>query len=216
MKQSKSAPRRRPAAGWRVLAGLLALFALSGVAAFEPLAGAHYEFGRGLSLPALNLELRGYTTVHAQDLEGEEAQIQWHDLSLFGIWTPAPGWQAGLNALVHNIRQLPPNAPVHTVNLPSTGWLPPGSGPALMQRQLPPGRQSSHQLVRMPAPGLPGRLLFRVPARPPASTTVPLPSGFPLYPTGCAAGGCCPAGRGLSQVVFHPAAALPHTARIAK
>lgn len=61
--------------------------------AFEPLADAHYEFGRGLSLPAINLELRGYTTVHAEDLEGESANAQWHDLSLFAIWTPAPTWQ---------------------------------------------------------------------------------------------------------------------------
>ncbi len=93
MKQSTSAPRLCPAGRARALVLLATLALQTGVAAMEPLAAAHYEFGRGLELPALHLDLRGYTTVRAQDLEGEAAQIQWHDFSLFAIWTPAPTWQ---------------------------------------------------------------------------------------------------------------------------
>lgn len=91
MKRTTHAPRRA------VLMRAVALCALCLVQlhaqAFDALAGASYEFGRGLTLPALNLELRGYTTLHVEDLEGEAANAQWHDLSLFAIWSPAPGWQ---------------------------------------------------------------------------------------------------------------------------
>ncbi len=93
MKRSTSAPPLRRAGLLRALALLAGLLFEVDAAAFEPLADAHYEFGRGLELPALNLALRGYTTLHAQDLEGEAARIEWHDLSVFAIWTPAPTWQ---------------------------------------------------------------------------------------------------------------------------
>lgn len=71
----------------------LALNCAAARAAGDTLAAARYEFGRGLTLPALDLELRGYSTLHAEDLEGEGANAQWHDLSLFAIWSPAPGWR---------------------------------------------------------------------------------------------------------------------------
>lgn len=77
----------------RALAMLLLASVQFEAMAFDALAEASYEFGRGLALPALNLELRGYSTVHVEDLEGEGAKTEWHDLSLFAIWTPAPGWQ---------------------------------------------------------------------------------------------------------------------------
>jgi hypothetical protein len=93
MKHSRSPLRAQPAALARALVLLATLAVAVGAAAFEPLAGAHYEFGRGLELPALNLDLRGYTTLHARDVEGEGGQVQWHDLSVFAIWTPTPTWQ---------------------------------------------------------------------------------------------------------------------------
>ena len=92
MKQPMRAARR-----WcgplRVLALLMLLIAQAGVAAFQPLADASYQFGRGLALPALNLELRGYSTLQARDLEAEAASIELHDFSVFAIWKPAPNWQ---------------------------------------------------------------------------------------------------------------------------
>ena len=62
--------------------------------AVEPFAGARYELGRGLSLPALGLDVRGYTTALYEDQEGERARGEWHDFSLMLAWQAAPAWQA--------------------------------------------------------------------------------------------------------------------------
>lgn len=54
---------------------------------------AHYAYGQGLQLPALNLTFAGYTSLRAQNLQQADARLDLRDFSVFTIWQPAPRWQ---------------------------------------------------------------------------------------------------------------------------
>jgi len=71
----------------------LALVAAQTAHAAGPLAGAHYELGRGLQLPALNLTFAGYGSLRARHLQQSDARLDLRDFSLFTIWQPSPRWQ---------------------------------------------------------------------------------------------------------------------------
>lgn len=72
----------------------LAAIALPALAtAAGPLAGATYTLGRGLTLPAWDFTLSGYTSLVARNPEHADASLDLRDLSFFAIWRPAPRWQ---------------------------------------------------------------------------------------------------------------------------
>lgn len=52
-----------------------------------------YVLGHGLALPAHDLVLSGYTSLHLDDLEQAGARFDLRDLSLFATWSPQPRWQ---------------------------------------------------------------------------------------------------------------------------
>lgn len=82
----------RPPAARRAVALAGALLAAT-LAAASPLDDAHYELGRGLQLPALDLHFAGYGALRAQHLQQADARLDLRDLSLFVIWQPTPRWQ---------------------------------------------------------------------------------------------------------------------------
>lgn len=79
--------------GSTALAAVFATLTGAAPASADPLAGAHYELGRGLQLPAMNLIFSGYGALRASHLEGQDTRLDLRDLSLFTIWQPAPRWQ---------------------------------------------------------------------------------------------------------------------------
>lgn len=52
-----------------------------------------YALGRGLRLPARNLVLSGYASLHLDSLEGSDTRFDFRDLSLFATWSPTARWQ---------------------------------------------------------------------------------------------------------------------------
>ena len=54
---------------------------------------AHYELGRGLTIPSLNLTFSGYSNLRLRNLENSGSRLQLHDLSLFTSWKPSLRWR---------------------------------------------------------------------------------------------------------------------------
>lgn len=86
--------RERTKRHFRTIFAAFAAAAMPALAAAGgPFAGADYTLGRGLTLPALDFTLSGYTSLVARNPENEDARLDLRDLSLFGIWEPGPRWR---------------------------------------------------------------------------------------------------------------------------
>ncbi len=93
----------RQCRGLTALVAVVAALLGTGPAQADPLAGAHYELGRGLQLPAMNLIFSGYSALRASHVEGQDARLDLRDFSLFTIWQPSPRWQAFSEIEIENL-----------------------------------------------------------------------------------------------------------------